>query len=140
LDFTTQKQKNLKELSKILVEKYSVKIPNTLEELLELPGVGLKVANLVLAEGFDISAICVDIHVHRITNRWCFVKTKTPEQTEEALRKKLPKAYWNEINRYLVSFGQRICKPTKPLCEICPIERFCGKCIDKKNRSKPQKD
>ncbi|ACG57575.1 DNA-(apurinic or apyrimidinic site) lyase [Hydrogenobaculum sp. Y04AAS1] len=138
--FYNTKAKNLKELSKILVEKYSAKIPNTLEELLELPGVGLKVANLVLAEGFGIPAICVDVHVHRITNRWCLVKTKTPEQTEEALKNILPKKYWIDINRYLVSFGQRICKPIKPSCNICPIERFCGKCIDKKNRSKQQKD
>ena len=127
--FYNTKAKNLKELAKILMEKYNGNIPDTLEELLGLPGVGLKVANLVLAEGFGVPAICVDTHVHRITNRWCLIKTKTPEQTEEALRAVLPKKYWVEINRYLVSLGQRICKPTKPSCDICPIERFCGKCI-----------
>jgi endonuclease-3 len=138
--FYNTKAKNLKELAKTIVQSYDSKIPKEKEKLMELPGVGLKVANLVLAEGFGIPAICVDVHVHRITNRWCLVKTKTPEQTEEALKNILPKKYWIDINRYLVSFGQRICKPIKPNCNICPIERFCGKCIDKKSRSKPQKD
>jgi len=133
--FYNTKVKNLKTLAKILIEKYNTNIPDTLEELLSLPGVGLKVANLVMAEGFNIPAICVDTHVHRIVNRWCLIKTKTPEQTEEALRRVLPKKYWIEINRYLVSLGQRICKPTKPNCSICPIEHFCGKCIDTKNQA-----
>lgn len=129
--FYNTKAKNLKILADIVSKEYNGVIPNTQEELMKLPGVGLKVANLVLAEGFGIPAICVDIHVHRITNRWCLIKTKTPEQTEKMLREILPKKYWIEINRYLVSLGQRICKPQKPLCKICPIESFCGKCIEK---------
>ncbi len=129
--FYNIKAKHLKTIAGVILKEYNGVIPNTQEELMSLPGVGLKVANLVLAEGFNIPAICVDTHVYRITNRWCLIDTKTPEQTEKALREILPKKYWIEINRYLVSLGQRICKPQKPLCEICPIERFCEKCFEK---------
>ena len=74
-------------------------------------------------------AICVDTHVHRITNRWCLIKTKTPHETEEKLREIIPREYWKEINRLLVAFGQRICTPLRPKCDLCPIENYCGKCL-----------
>lgn len=115
----------LKEIAKELKEKYDSKVPDKLEELLRLKGVGRKVANLVLAEGYGIPAICVDTHVHRITNRWCLVKIKKPEETELQLTKILPEKYWIEFNKLLVAFGQTICKPVKPLCHICPIREYC---------------
>jgi len=115
----------LKEIAKELKEKYNSRVPDKLEELLRLKGVGRKVANLVLAEGYGIPAICVDTHVHRITNRWCLVKAKKPEETEHQLTKILPEKYWIEFNKLLVAFGQTICKPVKPLCHICPIREYC---------------
>jgi endonuclease-3 len=115
----------LKEIAKELKEKYDSRVPDKLEELLKLKGVGRKVANLVLAEGYGIPAICVDTHVHRITNRWCLVKAKKPEETEHQLTKILPEKYWIEFNKLLVAFGQTICKPVKPLCHICPIREYC---------------
>ena len=127
--FYKTKAGNLKTMAKTINEKFGGIIPDTKEELMSLKGVGLKVANLVLAESFDKKAICVDTHVHRITNRWCIIKTKNPDQTEKSLREILPKKYWIDINKYLVSLGQRICKPQKPLCNVCPIEPYCGKCL-----------
>ncbi len=127
--FYRNKARQLKELARILVDEFGGKVPNNLEDLLKLPGVGRKVANLVLADGYGIPAVCVDTHVHRITNRWCLVKTKTPEQTERELMKVLPKDYWIVINRLLVAFGQRICTPQRPKCDMCPIEKYCGKCL-----------
>jgi endonuclease-3 len=115
----------LKEIAKELKEKYNSRVPDKLEELLRLKGVGRKVANLVLAEGYGIPAICVDTHVHRITNRWCLVKARKPEETEHQLTKILPEKYWIEFNKLLVAFGQTICKPVKPLCHICPIREYC---------------
>ncbi len=126
--FYRNKAKQLKKLGEILVGKFNGKVPDRLEDLLSLPGVGRKVANLVLADGFGIPAICVDTHVHRITNRWCLVKTRNPKETEFELMEKLPKEFWISINRLLVAFGQRICTPQKPRCGECPIENFCGKC------------
>ncbi len=127
--FYRNKAKHLKKLAEVLIRDFGGKVPKTREELLKLPGVGRKVANLVLADGYNIPAICVDTHVHRITNRWCLIKTKTPEQTERELMKILPKEYWIVINRLLVAFGQRICTPQRPKCGECPIESFCGKCF-----------
>jgi len=126
--FYRNKAKQLKSLSAILVERFGGRVPDRLEDLLSLPGVGRKVANLVLSEGYGIPAICVDTHVHRITNRWCLVKTETPLQTEKALMEAIPRDYWRMLNRLLVAFGQRICTPLSPRCHVCPIERFCGKC------------
>lgn len=125
--FYKNKAEQIIELSKILVEKYDSKVPDTIEELIKFKGVGRKTANLVLSEGFNKPAICVDVHVHRIFNRIGYVKTKTPEETEFALRKKLPQKYWIEINSLLVTHGQNVCKPTKPMCNICPIEKYCEK-------------
>jgi len=125
IGFYRQKAKHLKELSRQLLEKYNGKVPDTIEELITLPGVGRKTANLVLILGFNKDAICVDTHVHRIVNRWQYVNTKTPEETEMELRKKLPKKHWKEINRILVTFGQNICTPVNPKCESCPINKIC---------------
>lgn len=124
--FYKNKAKQIIELSKTITEDLGGKVPNTIEDLVKFNGVGRKTANLVLAKGFGIPAICVDVHVHRICNRIGLVHTKNPEETEFALRKTLPKKYWLDINTILVTFGQNICKPTKPLCEKCPICEYCN--------------
>ena len=124
--FYHDKGKHLKALPKVLKEKFGGVLPNTVEELCELPGVGRKTANLTVAVGFDLPAICVDVHVHRISNRLRLVKTKTPLETEMALRKLLPVKYWKTWNSHLVSFGQTRCGPVRPKCEGCPIARYCS--------------
>ncbi|MFO7964511.1 MAG: endonuclease III [Desulfobacterales bacterium] len=123
--FYPTKAKRIIEISRIILEQHECKVPNTLESLLTLPGVGRKTANLVLTEGFGIPAVCVDTHVHRISNRIGYVETKTPEETEMALRKKLPKKHWPKYNEYLVAFGQSICRPVSPLCSRCPAADMC---------------
>lgn len=123
--FYPTKAGRILEISRILIEKYNGEVPSTMEELLELPGVGRKTANLVLVEGYNIPAICVDTHVHRISNRIGYVKTKTPDQTEMALRKKLPKKHWVIYNEILVAFGQTLCRPISPHCSKCPVEEYC---------------
>ncbi len=125
--FYRTKAGRLKELCKVLIENYRSKVPDDLDELLKLKGVGRKTANLVITLGYKKAGICVDTHVHRIANRWGYVKTKTPEETEIELRKKLPKNYWLEINGLLVAFGQGICRPLSPFCSKCSINRFCDK-------------
>lgn len=125
--FYQTKARQIIELSKELAEKHNSIMPDEIEELIKFKGVGRKTANLVLAKGFNKPAICVDVHVHRIFNRLGYVKTKTPEETEFALRKKLPKKHWININTIIVTFGQNICKPKKPLCEKCPIYQYCPK-------------
>lgn len=125
--FYKRKAQEIKEISEVLIEKYNGKVPDSLGELLKIKGVGRKTANLVITEAFDEYGICVDTHVHRISNRLGWVKTKTPEETEMALRKILPKQYWKTINPILVTFGQHICKPVSPLCSSCPIESYCPK-------------
>lgn len=125
--FYKNKAKQIVELSKIIVEELDNKVPNTIEDLIKFKGVGRKTANLVLAKGYNIPAICVDVHVHRICNRLGYVKTKNPEETEFALREKLPEKYWLDINTLLVTHGQNVCKPIKPKCEDCPINKFCNK-------------
>ena len=127
--FYKNKARQIVELSKIIVEKLDNKVPDTIEELIKFNGVGRKTANLVLAKGFGIPAICVDVHVHRICNRLGYVHTKNPEETEFALRKKLPQKYWLDINTLLVTHGQNICKPIKPKCDECPINNYCEKLI-----------
>lgn len=124
--FYRDKARHLKELPRVLQEKFGGKLPNTVEELCELPGVGRKTANLTVAVGFDLPAICVDVHVHRISNRLELVKTKTPFETEMALRKLLPVRYWKTWNSHLVSFGQTRCAPLRPKCEGCPIAKYCS--------------
>ena len=127
--FYKNKARQITELSKIIVEQLDNKVPDTIEELIKFNGVGRKTANLVLAKGFGIPAICVDVHVHRICNRLGYVKTKNPEETEFALREKLPKKYWLDINTLLVTHGQNVCKPQKPMCSMCPIKDYCRKII-----------
>ncbi len=127
--FYRNKAKFLKELAKELIERYNGKVPDKIEDLLKLKGVGRKVATLVLSDGYGQDYICVDTHVHRIVNRWCLIRTKKPEETEKELTKVLPQKYWRIINRLLVAFGQRICTPTYPKCKHCPIEKYCSKCF-----------
>jgi endonuclease-3 len=121
------KAERIKTLSETLVERYHGKIPDTIDELLALKGVGRKTANLVITLGYGRYGICVDTHVHRIVNRWGYIKTRTPRETEFALREKLPKRFWIEINGLLVAFGQHICKPVSPLCSRCDLEGHCEK-------------
>ena len=123
--FFRDKAKHLKALPKVLKEKFGGVLPRTVEELCELPGVGRKTANLTVAVGFDLPAICVDVHVHRICNWLGLIKTKTPLESEMALRKILPVKYWKTWNSHLVSFGQTRCDPAHPKCAGCPIIRFC---------------
>ncbi|MCF2141937.1 MAG: endonuclease III [Candidatus Lokiarchaeota archaeon] len=126
-----QKAKRIKETARIIHEKYNDKVPDDLSLLVQLPGVGRKVANCVLVVSFNKPAIPVDTHVHRIANRIGWVETKTPEKTEHALEKLFPKEEWMRINYTMVSFGKNICKPINPLCDICPIEKNCEKKIQK---------
>lgn len=119
------KAKHLKELPIVLREKFNGIVPNTVEELCELPGVGRKTANLTVAVGFDLPAICVDVHVHRICNNLRIVKTKTPLETEMKLREILPTKYWKTWNSVFVSFGQTRCDPVRPRCNGCPIVKYC---------------
>lgn len=123
--FYRVKAKRLKKVSKILLEKFKGRVPATLEELLSLPGVGRKTANCVLVYGFKMDSIPVDIHVYRISNRLGLVKTKTPEETEFALMKKIPRKFWQELNFLFIKFGQEICLPRKPRCYDCLIEELC---------------
>ncbi len=132
--FYHRKAEQILEISKILIEKYRGKVPDELDTLLKLPGVGRKTANLVLNEGFGKLGICVDTHVHRISNRLGLTKTKTPEQTEFALRKILPEKYWIIFNTLLVTLGQNICTPVSPKCSLCPIEKYCPKIGVKRHR------
>lgn len=125
--FYQNKAKQIIELSKVIVENLNGQVPDEIEELIKFNGVGRKTANLVLAKGFNKPAICVDVHVHRIFNRIGYVNTKTPEETEFALRAKLPGKYWLDINTLMVTHGQNICKPTKPDCANCPIADYCSK-------------
>ena len=125
--FYKTKAERIKDICNILIEKYNSSVPDDLDELLKFKGVGRKTANLVVTLGYGKPGICVDTHVHRITNRWGYVKTKTPEKTEFALREKLPEKYWLEINGILVAFGQGICRPISPHCSICSISRYCEK-------------
>ena len=127
--FYHNKAQQIIDLSREIVEKYNSKVPDTIEELVKFKGVGRKTANLVLTKGFNKPAICVDVHVHRISNRLGYVCTQTPEETEFALRKKLPKKYWIDFNTLLVTHGQNICKPRQPLCDKCSINKFCKKII-----------
>lgn len=123
--FYRNKASQIIELSKILVEKYNSIVPDEIEELIKFKGVGRKTANLVLTKGHNIPAICVDVHVYRISNRLGLVQTKSPDDTEMALRKTLPKKHWIDFNTLLVTHGQNICKPTKPKCEMCSITKYC---------------
>ncbi|MDR3167405.1 MAG: endonuclease III [Treponema sp.] len=123
--FYRTKAANLIKIAGILRDQYDGRVPADMEKLLALPGVGRKTANLVLTEAFDLDGICVDVHVHRICNRAGWVKTLSPEQTEERLRQDLPKKYWKGINALLVRYGQQICRPVSPFCSRCVIRQWC---------------
>lgn len=125
--FYNTKAKQLRQIGRILYEDFEGAVPNRRTELLLLPGVGRKTANLVLGLGFGIPAICVDTHVHRIPNRIGMISTRRPEQTEKALEKLLPVKYWIDINDLLVTFGQNCCKPVSPLCSCCPLQDLCDR-------------
>lgn len=124
--FFRDKARHLKALPKVLEEKFGGVLPHTVEELCALPGVGRKTANLTVAVGFDLPAICVDVHVHRICNWLGLVNTKKPVETEMKLRELLPVRYWKTWNSHLVSFGQTRCDPVRPRCAGCPISKFCS--------------
>jgi endonuclease-3 len=123
--FYRTKAPQILEISRRILDEFGGRVPDDIDTLLTLHGVGRKTANLVLSEGYGIPAICVDTHVHRISNRWGYVKTRDPHQTEMALRKKLPKMFWIEYNPLLVALGQYACKPTSPICTQCPVADFC---------------
>jgi endonuclease-3 len=125
--FYRNKARNLKAMAEILVREYGSKVPDSFEELTKLPGVGRKTANVVLAHAFHKETIAVDTHVHRIANRLGLVQTKKPEETENELKKAIPKRIWRRVNSAFVAFGQTVCKPLKPLCPQCPIEKICPK-------------
>jgi len=132
--FYKTKAKRIKEISKIIFEKYKGKVPKTMDELVALPGVGRKTAGCVMVYAFDEPAIPVDVHVHRISNRLGWVKTKTPEQTEQALMKLIPKKYWIDVNEILVIHGQTVCTPISPKCSECKIRKYCKRVGVKKSR------
>jgi endonuclease-3 len=132
--FYRTKARNLIETCRRLIEDHEGKVPRSLDALLELPGVGRKTANLVLTVGFGDYGICVDTHVHRISNLWGYVRTRTPEETEFALREKLPRRHWKTYNDYLVTFGQNLCVPVSPWCSRCPVARYCLRIGLKKHR------
>lgn len=126
ISYYNTKAKHLKELSRILINQFGGRVPEIMDELLRLPGVGRKTANLVLGEGMGkVEGICVDTHVHRISNRLGIVRAKTRAETERALMKILPKKYWALWNPLLVMWGQNICTPISPKCSVCPIRKYC---------------
>jgi endonuclease-3 len=125
IGFYKVKSKNIKKLSKIILDRFGGRVPDTLEQLISLPGVGRKTANCLLNYAFSKPAIAVDVHVHRISNRLGWVHTRTPEETEIMLQKIIPKEYWSKINMLFVGHGQRVCLPIKPKCAGCNIKKFC---------------
>lgn len=124
--FYKVKAKHIKDTAKIIYNKYNNKIPNTIEELIKLPGVGLKTASLYLIEVENQTDICVDTHVHRISNRLGLINTKTAKTSYYALKKTIDKKHWRSINRIMVSFGKTICKPIGPKCKICKLKNYCN--------------
>jgi len=129
------KAKRIKDISKTLIEKYNGKVPYNFNKLLKLKGVGRKTANIVMAYGHKKQGFLpIDTHCHRIPNRLGWIKTKTPEQTEEELKRILPKEYWDDFNHLFVKFGQTICVPISPFCSKCPINKYCKKIGVKKSR------
>ncbi len=123
--FYRTKARAIRAICRDLIDRFEGRVPDDLDQLLTLRGVGRKTANLVVTVGFAKPGICVDIHVHRISNRLGFVRTKTPDQTELALRAKLPRRYWIGYNDLLVAFGQNVCRPVSPHCSRCPVARRC---------------
>lgn len=132
--FYKTKARTILYICREIVEKYDSRVPDDIDELLNLKGVGRKTANLVVTLGYGKPGICVDTHVHRISNRLGYIKTKTPYETEMVLRGKLPKKYWIEYNDILVAFGQHLCRPISPKCSVCPVENYCDKVGVEKSR------
>jgi len=132
--FYRTKAKQIPEICRRLLDEFGGKVPDSIEALLTLPGVGRKTANLVVTVGYGKPGICVDIHVHRISNRWGYIKTATPEKSEIALRNKLPKRYWIMFNDLLVPFGQNLCQPVSPWCSRCKIAKYCERAGVKRSR------
>jgi len=127
VSFYRTKARTIPEVCRALLVRFGGRVPDSLEGLLSLNGVGRKTANLVLTVGYRKAGICVDTHVHRISNRWGYVRTRTPEQTEMALRGRLPRRHWIYYNDLLVPFGQHLCRPISPFCSRCPVEHWCAK-------------
>ncbi len=123
--FYRTKAKSIHKICRRLLDEFDGTVPDSIEGLMTLPGVGRKTANLVVTVGFGKPGICVDVHVHRISNRWGYIKTKTPEESEEALRKKLPEQYWMTFNDLLVPYGQNLCQPISPFCSRCRLAKLC---------------
>lgn len=127
VSFYRVKAQTLHDISTLLIDRFEGEVPDNLDDLLTLPGVGRKTANIVVTLAFQKPGIAVDIHVHRISNRLGYVRTKSPDETEMSLRKKLPRRYWIELNDLFVAFGQNLCTPTSPHCSICPVEKYCDR-------------
>ncbi|MFA6460737.1 MAG: endonuclease III [Candidatus Woesearchaeota archaeon] len=125
IGFYRVKARNIKKLSAMILKEFQGKVPSTLEEMITLPGVGRKTANCMLNYSFNKPAIAVDVHVHRISNRLGWTKTKTPEETEQELMRILPKELWNKVNMLLVDYGQRVCLPLRPRCGECKVRKYC---------------
>jgi endonuclease-3 len=125
--FYRTKTKQIQSICRLLLEQHGGKVPDSIDELLTLPGVGRKTANLVMTVGYGKPGICVDIHVHRVSNRWGYVKTTKPDETEQVLRKKLPLEYWIVYNDLLVPYGQNICQPVSPFCSRCKLATYCDR-------------
>ena len=123
--FYKTKARQIRQMCQTIIDRHDGRIPDEIDELLTFKGVGRKTANLVVTLGYNKPGICVDTHVHRISNRWGYIKTATPEKTETALRAKLPKQYWIEYNNLLVNFGQHLCRPISPQCSQCPVKKYC---------------
>jgi endonuclease-3 len=125
--FYRNKAETILHVCRELIERFESRVPDSIEELLTLKGVGRKTANLVVSLGYDKPGLCVDTHVHRISNRLGYVRTKNPEETEFALRAKLPQEYWSRYNTLLVAFGRNTCRPISPLCSRCPLRPYCDR-------------
>ncbi|MBW2968249.1 endonuclease III [Candidatus Woesearchaeota archaeon] len=125
--FYKRKAAGVREVARILLEEYRGNVPDTIDELLKLPGVGRKTANVVVVSGFGKPGIAVDTHVHRLTNRWGYVQTQSPEETEVALRAKLPTRYWTGFTDTLITWGKNVCKPVSPHCSNCKIRKWCNR-------------
>lgn len=125
--FYKTKARTIHGICRDILEKFDGTVPDDIDTLMTMKGVGRKTANLVLTEGFSKPAMCVDTHVHRISNRLGYLRTKNPDETEWALREKLPRKFWMQYNALLVTWGQNVCKPVSPLCSTCPVNRICQK-------------
>lgn len=125
--FYRTKTKQIQNICRLVLERHGGRVPDSIEELIAFPGVGRKTANLVVTVGYGKPGICVDIHVHRISNRWGYVKTVKPEETEQVLRNKLPAQYWIIYNDLLVPYGQNICQPVSPFCSRCKLVKYCDR-------------